>query len=124
MVTLNHKLISISLTLLAAGCRSSDSSASDGGMCEGTVEAVCSQKPCIMQWPQDLSTFCSVATSPDWAGIHDSCGPYRVFDNSGVDSGSMYYYDRATGQLVAIVRFINYDRKCIAGPSNFVEPQP
>lgn len=106
-----------------------DSGGSEGNMdsgaqCEGTVNDACTQTSCIRHWPTNLADFCSVATSLDWAGIHEHCGSYNVFFNVSVDNGNMYYYDINTGNLVAIVHVNNYTRTCFAGAPDFTEPEP
>lgn len=99
----------------------------DAGLqCKNTVAEACAQRPCVTQWPADPSAFCSIAHQQPAGieGVYDPCGSYRVFVDEGVDGGSVYYYDPATGTLVAIVQFLNYTRTCIAGPQTFVEPAP
>jgi hypothetical protein len=95
-----------------------------GPQCQGTVAENCAIRPCLAEWPAELSAFCSIGTAPWFRGIRDPCGPYRVFVETWVDSGSVYYYDAASGELVAVVFVQNYDRTCAGGPPGFVEPTP
>lgn len=74
-----------------------------------------------MQWPANVTAFC--AGRPDEV-VTQSCGPYRVVTDVGVDGGSNYYYSAATEQLVAVASYnANFQTAmCLGGPSDFVQP--
>jgi hypothetical protein len=69
---------------------------------------------------------------PDWTHAraacgqtqsYTSCGQYDAINDLGVDSGYRYFYDHASGNLVAVVGFSLTGDSCIGGPtSGFIEP--
>jgi hypothetical protein len=78
-------------------------------------------------WPPECHT--DFASSRAACGLNQqlaSCGQYDLIESNGVDTGYSYYYDHATGQLVAILgRSANFGGsvKCVGGPpSGFSEP--
>ncbi len=78
-----------------------------------------------MDWPSDVTAFCSVVLSTfDKGGVSMKCGPYYRFANNGVDSGLSYYYDEASGKLLAVVhhQYVFETATCVGGPADFVEP--
>jgi hypothetical protein len=92
--------------------------------CSRSVEDVCSSSAihCSLTWDEVLAgpTMC-------WADATfeiSDCGNYHRLIYRGTDVGSSFYYDAASGQLVAIVEgSLNLSRACGAGPPDgFEEP--
>jgi hypothetical protein len=118
---------------LTGSCTSSSSpdtadAGPDGAVtgCEETIEAACAADcSCVMDWPSDpLTTFCALHPNAI-VGLNGSCEGYRLMVLQGVDTASLSYYDAQTGKLTADVWFMASvlpHRRCIAGPSDFVEP--
>ena len=113
---------------VAIGCQSSSDdtrSAADGGplKCWKSIQELCvtEQYTCVMTWPDDPKVFCTHVSG--YPRVVDPCGAYHAVMAQGVDVSNRYYYDAATGQLVAMVSYSANSRetKCV-GPSEFVEP--
>jgi hypothetical protein len=101
-----------------------DSGQGDGGQlaCAMTLDAYCAGASCIRTW----SALTSMCMPPGFFRFLRSTAPcdgYDIAVSGGVDTSTTYYYDHATGQLVAILDFgIGRDR-CAAGPpSGFAAP--
>ena len=71
---------------------------------------------------RDLTT---AETSSSWCGdmgsalfaTYATCDGYAMVTASSVDSGKNYVYDTATGQLVAVLWYVNSEGGCLAGPA-------
>ncbi len=65
-----------------------------------------------------VSPFGPRATTAD-------CGAYRVLSVNGVDGGEQFYYDAASGALVAVIsQSANFggSSQCDGGPATFTPP--
>jgi hypothetical protein len=95
--------------------------------CQQSAADWCASGGDCMDWPADVTAFCAVYTPAkaiDYLGFADTCGAYHALKANGADFGTTYYYDAATGKLVAAVfhDYVQGFATCIAGPSDFVEP--
>jgi len=72
---------------------------------------------CVVTWAdaQNDSFFCSDAAQ--FPPSRDDCGAYHVVTVSVPDVSGTYYYDAATGMLVAVVLAGFGGTECVAGPS-------
>jgi hypothetical protein len=94
--------------------------------CGASIDQACADPgSCVLTWDEARidSTFCSEALREPPLRI--DCGAYHVASLPFVDYSRTYYYDAATGMLVAIVTANAPDRTttCEAGPeAGFVPP--
>ena len=111
----------------AAGDGDSGADASSG--CAKPLSDACASKPglCVMDWPSDVTAFCSTHQGMGLSfgkSVSLACGPYYRLTANSVDMGYSFYYEKASGKLLAVV-FHNYNREkatCVGGPADFVEP--
>lgn len=102
------------------GCGSSPGTTT--GSCTATIGAYCAsaaQGTCTWPGPTPAAGECLHTLR------NTACGAYEAVLFQGVDTGSVRYYDRATGALVAVVDYsaVFAHRTCEAGPSGgFSEP--
>lgn len=91
---------------------------------------------------QACSTFAAGTCEPTWSDVQtdttlcawnrgqpglryyvSDCDGYHVLHGVAIDSGSTFYYDGASGALVAIVNDTNRQDTCPFGPwGGFVQP--
>ena len=107
--------LAIALLIASLGCGSGG-----GGPtlpCNTSITSYCSQSNCT--YPPQPTYGCV------HGHINTSCGPYIEFVDMGLDTGGMYYYDRNTHALVAVIAYMAPDRTtCVAGPAGgFEVPQ-
>ena len=92
--------------------------------CSRSIAQACAAAgSCALTWEQaqDDTLFCPDA-SPFLPHRID-CGSYHAVTVSLVDSSTTYYYDAASGMLVAIVQAGPGDTACTAGPDGgFTRP--
>ena len=94
--------------------------------CGDSIDQACAAAGgCVLMWDQARidSAFC--ADAPREPPLRIECGPYHVVSLSFVDDSRTYYYDAASGMLVAIVNASAVDKTttCEAGPAaGFVPP--
>jgi hypothetical protein len=72
--------------------------------CSRSAASACAaDPPCAPTWADVLAdtTLCAGATPT--SPLRADCGPYHVLTVTRVDTALSYYYDGATGTLVAIV---------------------
>lgn len=102
------------------GCANSFDFDASPVCCYTTVAEGCKQHPvCITQWPGDPLAFCSGLGR---FGVQD-CGGYHVIRDMGTDTGTAYYYDIQSGNLVAIEDWNANDWSLACeGPSQFMPP--
>ena len=85
-----------------------------------SIATYCAQNQCPT-YPPPLTGPCGLRE------IDMNCGGYIAVNDHGVDFGTVSYYDRKTGQLVAVVSFNangGGSMFCDAGPTDgFVPPQ-
>lgn len=110
----------------AAADAADDVDAVSPNACAHSVADACGAG-CPMEWPSDIIGYCAAHTpsaSSDSLAVDEDCGEYRGLRVNGVDAGVSYYFDVATGKLVAFVsRFYSLETtKCLGGPADFVEP--
>jgi hypothetical protein len=89
--------------------------------CATTIADYCTGHACVTSWPQDETAFCPILLDSVFVQI-GTCNGYLVASDQGVDTGYDYYFDPATGALIAVVRHFQADSSCLAGPSSFAEP--
>ena len=97
-----------------------DGSAPETLACPQSLEDYCTHHVCV----RDLTT---AETSTGWCqdmGValfanYVTCDVDVLVYASGVDSGSVYAYDAATGELQAVLWYANADGGCLAGPLEF-----
>lgn len=92
----------------------------DASFCQVSLEAWCASNA----WPRCTGDWASAVANPATTGGQgcwdaSSCDGYNVLSQQGIDSGQHYYYDKSTGQLVAIVMTGNVT-VCLGGPPDFV----
>jgi len=95
-----------------------DGSAPEILSCAQSLADYCSQHACVT----DLATAETAVWCANMPGFHASysaCDGYVIVRVGGVDSGTGYIYDGATGALSAIVWFSNTQGGCLAGPTTF-----
>jgi hypothetical protein len=108
--------LAIALLIALLGC------GSGGGPtlpCNTSITSYCTQNNCT--YPPQPAFGCA------HTHVDMNCGPYISVTDMGVDTGSISYYDRSTGALVAVTDYsANFGghTTCVAGPSGgFVVPQ-
>jgi hypothetical protein len=92
----------------------------DASFCQESLDAWCASG----QWPRCTGGWASAVGNPPsgqgcWSA--GACDGYNVLSQQGIDSGQYYYYDKAIGQLVAIVMTGNVE-VCVGGPPDFALP--
>lgn len=111
------KLVILASMLLVA-CSSND--------CKTSVATYCSQSG---HWPCRWSEWAQVPDAGPLGSclqpvaLFENCGPYPFAHEMGVDTSSNAYYDRASGNLIAITGFFNTQTSCSVGNSAFSDPQ-
>jgi hypothetical protein len=92
--------------------------------CDRSVAQACATAgSCALTWEQaqDDRLFCPVARSSPPHRIE--CGSYHAVTVSEVDASTTFYYDAASGMLVAIVQAGLGGTACTAGPAGgFTRP--
>jgi hypothetical protein len=97
-----------------------DGSAPEKLACAQSLADYCAQHVCV----RDLTT---AETSTGWCqdmgvalfAYYATCDEYVLVYASGIDSGSVYAYDAATGELQAVLWYANVNGGCLAGPPEF-----
>jgi len=88
--------------------------------CTSTVDAYCAMYGCVRTWDEAQSdrSFCSEVSASSEPRRAD-CGPYHVVSVGIPDANGTYYYDGASGMLVAIVVASGFTNStmCDAGPT-------
>jgi hypothetical protein len=89
--------------------------------CKTSVADYCAKSSgCALTWEeaQQDTSFCDATPN------RDECGDYHAVSVGYVDVFGTYYYDRASGKLVAIVVVDGFAdaAMCEAGPPTFVVP--
>jgi hypothetical protein len=112
----------------STGLASSSSSGSSSGTgswtlsCPMSIASFCAtaQHPaCIVTWadrPTGSCSGCPIAESSQ------ACGGYNLVDESYCDGENQFYFDAASGALVAVTNFVGDSPTCLAGPSTFDAP--
>ncbi|HMF42521.1 MAG TPA: hypothetical protein VKQ32_17740 [Polyangia bacterium] len=95
-------------------------------VCSGSLATYCAiaSNPCAMTWTEAQSDtwFCQFTTAG--SPLEADCGPYHAITLTFVDSSRTYYYDVASGKLVAVIT-ADANRvavTCDAGPSSGFTP--
>lgn len=102
---------------------------SSGLVCPVSAEDVCATMPptpfgyesCVANWSDvaDDGRACVLISD-----VARECVGYQVREITNADVGTYYYYDQASGKLVAVVGLRNPGvYKCLGGPSQFVMPK-
>ena len=122
MRRMRGRLLGLLVTLaVAGGCESSQKTLSCG---QSITDACASAGACVLSWDQAATgaAFCSASdTAPP---MRDDCGAYHVVTTvTHFDAVTSYYYDIATGRLVAIVGVYApaASAVCTAGPASGFE---
>ena len=104
---------------VAVGCESSPKKFS----CSQSIADACASGGCTLSWDQAASTTAFCPAQESVVPMRADCGAYHVISVIHFDSGTSYYYDSATGTLVAIVGFYppNPTSTCVAGPAGGFE---
>ena len=95
-------------------------------MCGASIDEACAASgSCVLTWDEArlASAFCDEATRAP--ALRIECGAYQVASLPFVDYSRTYYYDAASGLLVAIVNAsaVTQATTCEAGPAvGFVPP--
>jgi len=95
-------------------------------MCGVSIDKACADPGrCVLTWDEARvdSAFCDDATQAPPLRIE--CGAYHIASLTFVDHSRTYYYDAASGTLVAIVSAsaVTQTTTCEAGPAiGFVPP--
>ncbi len=112
------------------------------GGCNSPLPPPCGACPAqLLPCASSVESYCASAAQPicSWTvfsdptstrfdcrhtGLNTSCGPYDNAWQFGVDTGVQSYYDRATGQLVAVVADSanTQSSTCLAGPASGFSP--
>ncbi len=101
--------------LVAGGCSSQLPCASSvESYCASPAQPICSWS--VFSDPTSTRFDCR------HTGLNTSCGPYDNAWQFGVDYGVQSYYDRTTGQLVAVVADSANTQTCLAGPASGFSP--
>lgn len=97
----------------------------DAPICQESLDAWCASAQWPMCTPRDwASAVRTPASGQSCAGWSASvCGAYNVLSQRSIDSGQDDYYEKLTGQLVAIVSTGNVE-VCLGGPPDFTLPSP
>jgi hypothetical protein len=88
--------------------------------CAGPVAAACAADAmCPATWNDALSDTAICASATATSPLRDDCGAYHVVTVGQTDTVRSYYYDGASGMLVAIVTASGGSRTttCDAGPA-------
>jgi len=107
-------MIRFAFVLIAlAGCENSDShSDSVSVTCQESLTAFCGSTslPCPMTWTlaQDTASWggCTERNANDNPLIAIECGNVNKVEMWGVDASSNFYYDVASGDLIAVSKYI------------------
>jgi hypothetical protein len=108
----------------AIGSRDSAPEASALPTCSQTLAVGCMNQNlghCPSTWDAAI-VFC-VAYAADYAFAQTDCGAYRRWHVENVDVGCSYYYDKTSGDLVAVFcTGATGNTTCLGGPSGLTEP--
>ena len=114
--------LSIAIASLAAGCDKSRPALA----CVDSLATYCAipSNPCAMTWAeaQNDTWFCMFTTGQ--SPLQADCGPYHAITLTFIDSSRTYYYDAASGKLVAVIT-ADANRaavSCDAGPTTGFTP--
>jgi hypothetical protein len=104
-----------------ADAGSSTCAAGSGLVCPVPISA-CTQH-CPTTWAAVLQA-CAQTTSPALAETTQPvvCGAYDGVLTTTIDRGEFEYFDRATGEAVAVTGYSNGVSNCLYGPPCFVPP--
>lgn len=93
--------ISIAIASLSAACDKSRAPFA----CADSLATYCAipSNPCAMTWAEaQVDTwFCMFTTGQ--SPLQADCGPYHAITLTFIDSSRTYYYDAASGKLVAVI---------------------
>src|SRR5579862_532705 len=111
----------------AAPSGDAGSSREDGGVpCDATVDAACSQTLAPGEFGVHCVSWSAVGADTTYCGttIWDeaaACVGYKIRRDLDVLAGYTYYYDAATGDLVAVIygKADTSEGTCVAGPPTF-----
>jgi hypothetical protein len=97
---------------VSASCGGATSS---GQTCAPVDGIQCTAPSCYLTWAavQASTPHCNDASG--WKETLGACDGYDLYIVSGVDYGYVYYYDKATGALVAVAAQTNAGPSCFAG---------
>jgi hypothetical protein len=101
---------------MMAACASCGGSAKTSGQtCSPLDSLQCTAPSCYPTWSavQASTPHCNDASG--WNETLGACDGYDLYIVSGVDYGYVYYYDKATGALVAVAAQTNSGQSCAAG---------
>ena len=88
--------------------------------CSRSAASACAaDPPCAQTWAEVVADTALCAGATPTSPLHADCGPYHVLTVTRVDTALTYYYDGATGALVAIVLASSSTgmTTCSGGPS-------
>jgi hypothetical protein len=108
--------------LLAVGCSGGGATTGASMSCANTVAAYCARNTCLMSWADVEARACGAFGGLFVSRSSQDCKGFNWVDTFGTDSGSTYYYDSTSGNLVAVVGYGNGSHSCNAGPTTFTEP--
>ena len=120
----------IATLILVGGCGDDNGVNSDAGRptlpCAMSASDYC-MKPVLMGYvPCSWSTLFNGRGCLEGARVDLTCGPYEAAIWNGIDIDTTAYYDRASGNIVAVTQYnANFGghSSCLGGPmSGFVEP--
>ncbi len=101
-------------------------SGADAGPCKASIDEYCAKAPCLRDWgsAMDAGRWCTFGRGYREVDVGSSvCGSsYDMVLASSSDSTERYFYDGASGSLVAVVGDYSGSIQCLAGPSDFAFP--
>jgi hypothetical protein len=109
-------------------CDDQSDAGSDGGgplQCTESVALFCVDHACVKSWGNVATQSCATIGGRLIRMSPMPCDGFDVLVSSGTDTGTSYYYESASGNLVAVVDYSantgsNY---CVAGPASFAPPE-
>lgn len=100
---------------MAAGASCGGSAKSSGQTCGALDSIQCTAPSCYPTWAavQASTPHCNDASG--WKETLGACDGYELYIVSGADYRYVYYYDKATGALVAVAVQADAGQSCAAG---------
>ena len=109
-----QRAILVAATMAACAACGGSAKSSDQS-CAQLDSVQCTAPSCYPTWAavQASTPHCNDASG--WKETLSACDGYDLYVVSGVDYKSVYYYDKATGALVAVANQSNAGQSCAAG---------
>jgi hypothetical protein len=102
----------LGVAIVLAACSSGDPAMVDGVRCQAPDLTACQAPRCYATWAEVQANRICPGRRAIYIEAWLDCAGYSVRDEMGADDESDYYYDKASGALVAVVSNINGLETC------------